>query len=172
MNSRQRLLRLVVLACAFAAIGLVPTVTAYEGQVAGQVIVAGPVATAACRAPADVVATVLESGTGDPIQGQTVLWELVRTQHADDSLSGTETRTNADGETTVQVLFGDAPGQRTVRATADDAQGDFVINCAAGLPDTATSAPESTPTSVLGSIIAATAVLLGFGFLGLQIRRR
>jgi hypothetical protein len=172
MNSRQRLLGSIVMACAFATIGLVPAVMAYEGQVAGQVIVAGPGVTVDCQGAADVTATVLESGTGEPIQGQTVLWELVQTQHADDSLSDSETRTNSAGQTTVQVTFGDVPGQRTVRATADDAHGDVVINCAGGLPDTATSAPEPASASLLGVIIAAAAVVIGFGFLGLQIRRR
>jgi hypothetical protein len=167
----QRVSRLTVAVALLATILVVPTAIAYEAQVAGQVVVTGPAATVKCNEKPLVTATVLESGTGQPIADHTVFWELVETQHAGDSLSDTETMTNASGMTTVMVTFGPAPGQRTVRATADDAHGDLVIRCAGGLPDTAAVAEQPWVMSNLGMILAVGAVLLGLGFLGLQVRR-
>lgn len=136
----------IVLAVAALALGMVPTVLGYEGEVAAQVSVNAPKPD--CLTSVTVTATVVDSA-GKPIEGQPVIWS-----------SGTTTSTDQNGHATTSVVV--PVGGTTVSAQADAAQGSAAIGCvlaATGLPRTDT-APSGTP---LWGLALALATVLGGG---------
>jgi len=151
------------------------SILAYSGQVAGQVVVSGPDFTIACGYDWTLKAHVTESGTGDPIDGQPVHWQIVTTPDSSDTLSDTDTVTNASGDTQTKLHVGSAYGQRAVEATADQVTSQFTVDCEAnGLPPTSV-ADSTTPVSSSFNwalVAAAGAVLAGFGIIGLRFARR
>lgn len=163
---------------ALASIALAASAFAYSGQVAGQVVVNGPDFVIACGYNWTVKAHVTESGTGNPIEGQPVHWEIVsQPSGASDTLTDTDTVTNASGNTSTKIHVTEGVyGTRTVRATADDVSTDFVLDCQAdGLPPTSVaSSADSLPVSSFNwaMLAAAGAVIAGFGILGLRFVRR
>jgi len=141
----------------------VASVAAYAGQVAGVVQLNGPTGTVDCDENLNVTATILETGTGDPIEGQPVTFSFVSGNVAGDVIVDPSVTTDVNGEATTQLDLA-LVGARvvTIQAMADDVAGTLTITCsAAGLPRTATL-PE---TSMVGMVAAAIAVLLGSGLI-------
>jgi len=131
----------------------------YAGQVAGTVTVTtGPVV---CTAPVAVSATVLETGTGSPIEGQLVTFAFTASQTGDRFTSVTAT-TNAMGVASTTVSLACTPGTRTIVAVADDVRGEAVLGLtltpaparpASGLPNTSTGGAEMP--ALLAALVAA-----------------
>jgi hypothetical protein len=134
------------------------SVAAYSGQVAGTVEVSGPSGAQPCNTPITVTSTVLETASGDPIEGQPVEWSFVSGNVAGDTILDTTTTTNADGVATTQVRFACSPHSVTIQAVADDVMGTAVLNTSGdALPRTDTVSGSSLP----GILLAALAVLIG-----------
>lgn len=146
-------------------------VLGYAGQVAGTVtITTGPVT---CTAPVVITATVLETGTNSPIEGQPVNFGF-QTSVTGDTISASSAVTNALGVATTTVSLACVQGNRTIFGVADDARGSGVLGLtftpapsasaapAAGLPNTSTDGME---------IPALFAAVLAFASGGLLLRR-
>ena len=141
-------------------------VLGYAGQVAGTVtITTGPVT---CTAPVVVTATVLETGTNSPIEGQPVNFGF-QTSVTGDTISANSAVTNALGVATTTVSLACVQGNRTIFGVADDARGSGVLGLtitvapstpAAGLPNTATEGMEIPALLVAAGAFASGGFLL------------
>lgn len=150
-------------------------VVAYSGQVAGQVVVSGPDFIIACGYDWQIKAHITESGTGNPIEGQPVHFELVSTPDPSDTLSPADTTTNANGNASTTLHVTATAGVRTIKATADDVSGTFQVDCEeGGLPPTSVAgvADEPAPQFNWALLAAIGAVIAGFGILGVRFARR
>jgi hypothetical protein len=151
--------------------GMVASVAGYDGQVPGSITVA------ACGPNGTVTATVLDA-TGQPIDGQSVVWSLIVTVSPQDTLGQTPTTTNVHGVATTTVTLAPVDGNRTIRAVAGDIAGQAVFQCFSGetqgitgLPATSTL-PATAPATPVGPGWAL--LVLGAAFLagaGLMLRR-
>ena len=173
MKHRSRLLGglgagVLLLVSATAALG-------YAAQVAGTVtITTGPIT---CTAPVVITATVLETGTNSPIEGQTVNFGF-QTSVTGDTISANTAVTNASGIATVTVTLACTPGNRTIFGVADDVRGSGVLGLTFSPAPSASSAPAaglpntSTGGSEIPALIAAVVALGSGGFVLRSVRRR
>lgn len=165
MNHRSRWLGglaavAILLATATAAFG-------YAGQVAGTVTIT--VGAVSCTAPVVVTATVLETGTNAPIEGQPVNFGF-QSSVTGDTISANTSTTNAAGQATTTVSLACTQGNRTVFGVADDARGSGVLGLtftpapsaapAAGLPNTSTDGMEIPALLASALALASGAFLL------------
>lgn len=155
---------------------LTAVVVAYPSQVAGQVVVSGPDFIIACGYDWTIKAHVTESGTGNPIEGQPVHFELVSTTDPNDTLSPADTTTNSNGNAFTTLHVTTTVGQRTISAQADDVTGQFTVDCEeGGLPPTSVASDLGTTqgSGFNWALLAAVgAVIAGFGIVGLRFVRR
>jgi hypothetical protein len=146
------------------ALGLTTTALAYAGQVPGTVSISGPASTLSCGLPTSVSATVVDASS-NPIAGQAVHWSFGSSPSTADTVSPTQTTTNADGVATSTVTLACVAGDRTVIATADAIIGAAVLGVTmGGLPRTSTeSVPGPVGNLPILTMFAALAVLVGGG---------
>jgi len=139
------------------------SVAAYAGQVAGVVQLNGPAGAVNCDENLNITAVILESGTGNPIEGQPVEFSFVSGNMAGDVIVDASVTTNAAGEATTQLdLVGGTARVVTIQAVADGVAGTTTVTCAAaGLPPTSTL----PGTSTVAMLAAGLAVLLGSGMI-------
>lgn len=150
----------LVLATATAAFG-------YAGQVAGTVTIT--VGTVTCTAPVTITATVLETGTNSPIEGQPVNFGF-QSSMTGDTISANTGTTNAAGQATTTVSLACVQGNRTVFGVADDARGSGVLGLTftpapsaapvAGLPNTSTDGMEIPALIAVALALGSGAFLL------------
>ena len=162
-------------AIVFALVGAA-TAAGYAGQVAGSVEIT--VGSIKCNQPITVTATVLDNN-GKVISGQPVEWTFTSTPSTTDAISPSSTTTNANGVATTVVTLACIPGNRQVRATADQVSGTAVIGLTQegtlgstggpgqggnGLPNTTTGPPGAPPEpGLLLVLLAMLVVLVGAG---------
>lgn len=147
---------------------LTAMVMAYAGEVAAQVVANGPGGVLRCHRDLPLTATVVDKN-GKAIEGQPVSWSITATPSSDDVLGNGTTITNANGVATTTINMDCVVGDRSVRATADDAFDDIALTLSeAGLPGTFTAPSNTTPAWALAA--AALAVLVGAGLLARRIR--
>jgi hypothetical protein len=155
------------------ALGGVATVAAYSGQVAASVEIT--VGSIKCNEPITVTATVLDQN-GNAISGQLVVWALTSSPSTADTISPTSSITNANGVATTTVKLACIPGNRHLRATADEVSGTAVfgltegqVKGVTGLPNTTTAPPNGAPEAGTTPVLLAILVVLVAG--GLTLRR-
>lgn len=144
----------------------------YAEQVAGTVTV-GTVGAVTCTATVTFTATVLETGTNAPIEGQPVTFTFTTSQTGD-TIHTTTVNTNAAGVATTTITLECTPGNRTVTAAADNIVGSGVLGLtfaasaapASGLPNTSTGGAE------IPSLFAAALAMGSGGILLRQAVRR
>ncbi len=145
----------------------------YEGQVAGQVSVAGPSGQIACNTPISLSATVLDIN-GVAFDNTTVTWTFASGKQSGDTISPATSTTDASGVATTSVTLACVVGTRTVDATAGTSVGSAVLGLTSlGLPNTSTAggpAPAGTPALELG--LAALAVLAGLALVTRRVARQ
>jgi hypothetical protein len=167
------------LAAIALALGSAGVVSAYAGQVAGSVeITVGDVT---CKQPISVTATVLDQ-EGRVIAGQEVAWAFTATPSSADTIIPSSSTTNVNGVATTTVTLACVPGNRHLRATADQVSGTAVFGLTegqvlgvTGLPNTTTARPSVTSESgSMPVLLAATALLLALVLVGggLKLRGR
>ena len=106
----------------------VPAASGYAGEIANSVTVTGPSGSLACQQTYELQATVVDN-LGKKIAEQPVFWTLVSFPvGATDTLSPVSSNTDANGVARTNITFGGVAGSRTVRATADAAFGQVVLN--------------------------------------------
>jgi LPXTG-site transpeptidase (sortase) family protein len=135
-RSRRPGLVALVLLVLLATLGVAAPTSAYIDQAPFQILMGGPGRTVRCDRSVTVTATVLDAKTGEPIRRQNVQWSFSQTQSSGDSLSATQTSTNARGQTSITVSFGPVAGSRRVRASASIVSSAVEVRCAGGLPAT------------------------------------
>lgn len=161
-NRRRWLTGFAALTLAVLAAG---TALGYAGEVAASVSVSRPSGTLKCNTNIKVTATILDAA-GKPIAGQPVSWAWVPRVARGDVIKSTPTTTNANGVATTTVVIACVPGSRVLRATADAAKGQAILNMTAGgLPRTSTLAAgiPVTPDPLLGTLLAVLALMAGGG---------
>lgn len=154
------------LAAVAAALFTAATVAAYAGQVAESIQIG--VGTIKCNSPITVTATVLDNN-GKAISGKAVAWNFVSTPSTSDTISPRSSTTNALGVATTTVRLACIPGNRQLRATADQVSGTAVFGLTegqvlgiTGLPNTTAAPPGSRPESSSGlPLLVMLVVLLG-----------
>jgi hypothetical protein len=170
-----------LLLAALFVIGLSAAAVAYDGQIADHVSVAGPTGfNVDCGSNADLVATVTELDSGALIEDKTISWSITSTPDNHDSLTNATTQTNANGQASTTLRLTSTPGHRTIQAEADNVSdpqhvyGHVTLNCSAnGLPPTSVAGPSDPVTPFnWGLVVAALAVLTGFGILTFRLVRR
>ena len=147
----------------------------YAAQVAGTVtITTGPIT---CTAPVVITATVLETGTNLPIEGQTVNFGF-QTSVAGDTISANSAVTNALGVATTTVQLACVTGNRTIFGVADDVRGSGVLSLTVTVAPSATTAPRpaaglpNTATAPGAELAALIAVVVALGSGGVLVARR
>ena len=124
----------------------------YIEQRFSQVLLSGP-NVVKCDRSATITAKVVLTETGEPVGKQIVRWSLAQTQSAGDGLSAASTITNANGKTSVKLIFGPAAGKRVVQASIAGGAPTITVRCAGGLPQTSAVAPaddqEQPPAMLL-----------------------
>ena len=162
MRSPIALLR-PLLGGSLLAIVVAASVSGYAGQVAATITVAASGDVQACGTPL-AISALIEDAQDSPISDQPVEWSFGDGAIAGDAIADTTTTTDANGIATAQVTLScSEPHVVTLLVTADAIQGSVVLSSSGdGLPrtDTAPLAPE---TSLPGVLLAALAVLVGFG---------
>jgi len=128
------------------AIGLLPfVVAAYGPQQIYQVKVTGPSRAVTCQKSVTLTATVVNNETGSRVRKQNVRWTIEDGARSD-RLSDTQTSTNSQGRTSVDLYIGLALGNRKVKATASGSSGRVTVQVKCVLPTPApTAAPTPTP---------------------------
>jgi hypothetical protein len=162
MRSSSALLR-PLLGGSLLALLLAATVSGYAGQVAATISVSATGDAQACGTPL-AISALIEDAQDSPIAEQPVEWSLGNGAITGDAIADTTTTTDANGIATAQVTLScSEPHVVTLLVTADAIQGSVVLSASGdSLPrtDTATLAPE---TSLPGVLLAALAVVVGFG---------
>ncbi len=164
-----------IAAVAFALMG-VATAAGYAGSVPGSVEIT--VGSVNCNQPVVVTATVLDTA-GQAIPGQMVEWTLTSTPSSADAISPSSSTTDASGVATTSLTLSCIPGNRQLRATADQVSGTAVIALPQGgtlgstggpgqggngLPNTTTAPADAAPGPGLFLVLLAIlAVLVGAG---------
>jgi hypothetical protein len=139
----RKILGLLLLAA--LGVGLLPFVTtAYGPGTALIVKVTGPSRSVECEQSVALTATVVNKKTKDPVRKQNVRWSI-SDGSSRDRLSATQTKTNRDGQTSVDLYIGLALGNRKVTAKAVSSTGSVTIRVECVLP-TPTPRPTPRPT--------------------------
>ena len=89
---------------------------AYVGQNPYIVHLGGPSGNVRCDAQPRITATVRAFDTGALVAGQVITWDMQQSPTTGDSVSPTRTVTDSNGKAVVNLSFGPAEGERTVRA--------------------------------------------------------
>ena len=158
MPKAPRLRLSLVLAVVISALS-VATALGYAGETAKSVTVSGPTGQVQCDTTYALKATVIgNSGTGVP--GKLVSWLIVSSPSgATDTLSPASSTTDASGVATTTITFGGVVGSRTIRATADNAFGQLVLNptsCGTPTPTETVAAATSKPHITLAPTDVST----------------
>jgi LPXTG-site transpeptidase (sortase) family protein len=146
MSRRGRPLRVVVAAVALgvlAVAGSVPPAVGYIGQAPVQVSLSGPPGAVSCSDTVTITATVIGTASGDPVDQQVVQWKLTDRVSKQDALSESSSVTDAAGQASIRLSFGDAPGAREVTADVTIVKTPIQILCGDGLPQTSLERPGS-----------------------------
>lgn len=150
-------------AIVFALVGAA-TAAGYAGEVAGSVEIT--VGSIKCNQPITVTATVLDNN-GKVISGQSVAWAFTSTPSTGDTISPSSSTTDINGVATTVVTLACIPGNRQLRATADQVNGTAVLGLVlgtTGLPNTTTAPPSVPPEpGLLPVLLAILVVLVGAG---------
>ena len=147
-------------AIVFALVGAA-TAAGYAGEVAGSVEIT--VGSIKCNQPITVTATVLDNN-GKVISGQSVVWAFTSTPSTADTISPSSSTTDINGVATTVVTLACIPGNRQLRATADQVNGMAVLGLVVGLPNTTTAPPSVPPEpGLLPVLLAILVVLVGAG---------
>lgn len=136
---RARLLGLLAGVVLAAAVVVAPAL-GYIGQAPVQIGLTGPSGIVSCADDATITATVVDTGTGSPVAEQVVTWDLSDGSDGD-ALSATSSVTDAQGQATVRLSFGDVSGTRVVSATVTIVTTPLRVRCDVGLPQTALARP-------------------------------
>ncbi|HEX3243964.1 MAG TPA: hypothetical protein VHX16_01025 [Chloroflexota bacterium] len=121
----------------------VASTAGYAGQVAGSVEIT--VAKVKCHGSIPVKATVFDID-GDPIAGQPVAWAFASTPSTADTIQPVMSTTNARGVAKTRIKLSCIPGNRQLRATADDVSGTAVLI----LPDQGITEGAKQPVAMVG----------------------
>lgn len=140
------------------------TAAGYAGEVAGSVEIT--VGSIKCNQPITVTAAVLDNN-GKVISGQSVAWAFTSTPSTGDTISPSSSTTDINGVATTVVTLACIPGNRQLRATADQVNGMAVLGLVlgtTGLPNTTTAPPSVPPEpGLLPVLLAILVVLVGAG---------
>ncbi len=141
--SRMRRARLVALlaGASLAVASVMGPALGYIGQAPVQIGLIGPSGTVPCADDVTITATVVDTGTGSPIAEQIVTWELSDRVADDDALSVASSVTDAQGQASVRLSFGETSGTRVVSATVTIVTTPLQVRCDVGLPQTALARP-------------------------------
>jgi LPXTG-site transpeptidase (sortase) family protein len=104
--------------------------------------VAGPPGDVSCLDQATLTATVVDTSTGSPVAEQVVTWELTQVVADGDRLSATSSVTDAQGQATVVLAFGQETGAREVTASVTIVATPIRVRCDVGLPQTSLARPD------------------------------
>ena len=106
----------------------VPATSGYAGEIAHSVTVSGPTGSLMCQQTYELQATVVDN-LGKKISEQPVVWTIFSFPvGATDTLSPPTSNTDVNGVARTSITFGAVSGTRFVRATADSAFGQIVLN--------------------------------------------
>ena len=140
-----------LLAGLIPALFMVAQVQGYVGQNPYVVDMSVSAGTVRCDGQVRIVATVRDSETGVLVPGQRVLWDFKKRLAAGDSVKPASTVTDEKGQTTVTVTFGNAEGNRVVRAMIASWPNTTQVSCAGGVTQpTPSPTPTPTPTRTPG----------------------
>jgi LPXTG-site transpeptidase (sortase) family protein len=143
-DDRRRPLRVVVAAVVLgvlAVAGTAPAAIGYIGQAPVQISLSGPPGAVSCGDTVTITATVIGTASGDPVDQQVVQWKLTERVSKQDALSGSSSTTDAAGQASIQLSFGDAPGAREVTAEVTIVKTPIQVMCGDGLPQTSLERP-------------------------------
>lgn len=141
LRIRQPHLVALLAGASLAVASMVAPTLGYIGQAPVQIGLTGPSGTVSCADDVTLTATVVDTGTGSPVAEQIVTWELSDGAAEGDSLSGASSVTDAQGQASVRLSFGDASGTRVVSATVTIVTTPLRVRCDDGLPQTALMRP-------------------------------
>jgi hypothetical protein len=113
----------------------------YVGQNPYVVQMRGPNGPVRCDGTAKVTAKVTDVASGNLVPGQAVHWDFKKSLSNGDKVAPKSTVTDNNAETTVTVSFGNAEGQRTVRAMIAAWPTTIKVSCQGGV-----TPPDPTPT--------------------------
>jgi LPXTG-site transpeptidase (sortase) family protein len=137
----RRRIGLLGLGAMVAIVAVVAPALGYIGQAPVQVGVSGPPGDVSCLDQVTLTASVVDTSTGSPVAEQVVTWELTDGIAPGDALSGTSSVTDAQGQASIVLSFGQQTGAREVTASVTIVATPIRVRCDVGLPQTALDPP-------------------------------
>lgn len=132
--------------------GVVPAALGYIGQAPLVIQLSGPSGAVSCDDTVEITATVIGIESGEPVEEQIVQWKLTERVSDDDALSESSSITDADGQTSIELSFGDKPGAREVTAEATIVKTPIQVMCGDGLPQTSLERPAAPGGDGVGAV--------------------
>lgn len=150
MTARRALAALAIagVVAATALALLVSPANGYIGQNPYSMRIDGPAGTVPCDQPVTVTATLKDADTGEPVTDQFIHWSVKTSLSDADGVDPKRSGTDASGQASTQVSFGNVSGARKVQAYADEEYpASITITCEAGGATTPTPTAPPTPSA-------------------------